>query len=73
MEDFRAKIGKEEYQKEAAGKYSVHCISNDNGKLLGQLATINGFMITSTTVPHKNIQLGTWRIPGSNEVNSWHH
>jgi hypothetical protein len=42
MGDFNAKIGKEEYQKKVAGKYSIHDISNENGNLLGQFATRNG-------------------------------
>jgi endonuclease/exonuclease/phosphatase family metal-dependent hydrolase len=41
MGDFNAKIGKEEYQKEVAGKYTIHDISNENGNLLGQFATRN--------------------------------
>jgi endonuclease/exonuclease/phosphatase family metal-dependent hydrolase len=34
MGDFNAKIGKEEYQREVAGKYTIHDISNENGNLL---------------------------------------
>jgi hypothetical protein len=33
--DFNAKIGKEEHQKKAAGKYPVHDIGIENGNLLG--------------------------------------
>jgi exonuclease III len=35
MGDFNAKIRKEVYQKKAAGNYSMHDISNENGNLLG--------------------------------------
>jgi hypothetical protein len=31
MGDFSAKIGKEEYQKKAAGKHTIHDISNETG------------------------------------------
>jgi endonuclease/exonuclease/phosphatase family metal-dependent hydrolase len=31
MGDFNAKTGKEEYQKKAAGKFTIHDISNENG------------------------------------------
>jgi endonuclease/exonuclease/phosphatase family metal-dependent hydrolase len=39
MGDFNAKIGKEEYKKKGAGKYSIHNISSKNENLLGQFAT----------------------------------
>jgi hypothetical protein len=68
MENFNAKIGKEEYQKKVAGKCTIHDISNENGNLLGQFATRNGLKIKSTTSPHKNIHLGTWKIPGSKKL-----
>jgi hypothetical protein len=47
MGDFKANIGKEKYQKKAAGKYSIHDISNENGNLLGQFATRNGLKTKS--------------------------
>jgi endonuclease/exonuclease/phosphatase family metal-dependent hydrolase len=40
MGDFNAKIGKEEYQKKAAGKYSIHDISNENENILGHILSI---------------------------------
>jgi endonuclease/exonuclease/phosphatase family metal-dependent hydrolase len=73
MGDFNAKIGKEEYQKKVAGKYTMHNIINENGNLLGHFATRNGLKIKGTTFPHKNIHLGAWKIPGSNGVNQTDH
>jgi endonuclease/exonuclease/phosphatase family metal-dependent hydrolase len=73
MGDFNAKIGEERYQKKAAGKYSIHDISNKNGNLFGQFATRNGLKRKSTTFPHKSIHLGTWKVPGSNEVSQIDH
>jgi endonuclease/exonuclease/phosphatase family metal-dependent hydrolase len=68
-----AKIGKEGYQKKVAGKYTIHDINNENRNLLRQFATRNGLKIKSTTYPHKKKHLGTWKIPGSNEVNQINH
>jgi endonuclease/exonuclease/phosphatase family metal-dependent hydrolase len=73
MGDFNPKIRKEEYQKKAAGKYSIHNINNENGNLLGQFAARNGLKINSTTFSHKSIHVGTWKAPGSHEVNQIDH
>jgi endonuclease/exonuclease/phosphatase family metal-dependent hydrolase len=60
MGDRNAKIGKEEYQKKVAEKYTIHDISNENGNLLGESAI-------------RHIHLGTWKILESNEVNQIDH
>jgi endonuclease/exonuclease/phosphatase family metal-dependent hydrolase len=57
MWDFNAKIGKDEYQKKVAGKYSIH-----------DMKTRNGLKVYSTTFPHKGIHLGMWKIQGSSET-----
>jgi endonuclease/exonuclease/phosphatase family metal-dependent hydrolase len=52
MGDFNAKIGKGEYQRKVAGKYTIHDISNENGNLLGQFSTtwkIPGFKEVNQT------------------------
>jgi hypothetical protein len=68
MCDFNANINKEGNQKKAAGKSSIHDISNEKGNPLGQFATGDGLKIRSTTFPHKSIRLGPWKIPGSRKL-----
>lgn len=69
MWDFNAKVGREESRHKISDKYSLHEHSNENGSLLVQSAIRNNFYIKSTTFPHKTIHMGTWKIPGSTEVN----
>ena len=69
MGDFNAQIGKQEHHQQVAGPYTIHDTSDENGNMLTYFAIRNRLIIKSTMFPHKYIHLGTWRIPGSNEVN----
>ncbi|KAG8237869.1 hypothetical protein J437_LFUL017543 [Ladona fulva] len=73
MGDLNAKIGKETHLSKVAGKHAIHEKTNDNGNMLAQFAKRNRFIIKSTIFPHKNIHMGTWKIPGSSEVNQIDH
>ncbi|KAL4089537.1 hypothetical protein QTP88_024557 [Uroleucon formosanum] len=71
--DFNAKCGRELQYFPCIGKESWHCNSNDNGQQLIAFATSNGFTVSSTTFPHKNIHKATWRSPDGETLNQIDH
>ncbi|KAJ4437402.1 hypothetical protein ANN_17546 [Periplaneta americana] len=71
--DFNAKIGIEDFLKDIAGWFTLHLETNANGKLLSQLAAAHNLIIKSTCFEHKKIHKGTWKIPGTEDVNQIHH
>lgn len=72
--DFNAKIGREDYVRGIAGKYSLHDETSENGIKLCQLTAENGQLkIKSVNFPHKEIHKGTWKFPGSEQVNQTDH
>jgi len=71
--DFNTKLGKEQLYKDIIGRNSLHEVTNNNGLRLVQYATINNFKVLSTWYPRKYIHKGTWKIPGTNDVNQIDH
>jgi len=65
MDDFNAKIGKEEHLMKVAEKYTIHDETTENGNLLGQFATRNRLFIKSTSFRHKKVHMETWKVPGT--------
>jgi hypothetical protein len=67
--DFNAQVGLENQRRMVVGRYSFHKESNDNGlRLIGLAAALN-MVIGSTTFPHKNVHLATWRTPDGKKEN----
>ncbi|XP_022186058.2 craniofacial development protein 2-like [Nilaparvata lugens] len=71
--NFNAKVGKEPFLKGVSGKHTLHEETSENGRRLAELAVEQALMIASTMFRHKRINLGTWKMPGSNIVNQIDH
>jgi hypothetical protein len=57
---FYAQIGTQAFLQYVAGKFTLHTETNDNRKMLSELAMANNFIIKSTCFNHKIIHRGTW-------------
>lgn len=64
MGDMNAQVGKEEFVQEVAGKETIHERTNENGKLLCNLAAALNMEISSTRFKHREIHKITWNGPG---------
>ena len=71
--DFNTKIGRENFIATVAGKYTLHEVTSENGKRLGQLSARNNMIIKSTCFEHKAIHKGTWMCPLTGVVNQTDH
>jgi len=70
---FNAKIGRENFIATVAGKYTLHEVTSENRKRLGQLAARNNMIIKSTCFKHKVIHKGIWMCPKTDVVNEIDH
>jgi hypothetical protein len=63
LEDFNAKVGREDIFKPTILNESLHEISNDNGVRLVNFATSKNLRVKSTMFPHRKIPKYTWMSP----------
>jgi hypothetical protein len=60
LEDFNAKVGREDIFEPTIGNESLHEISNDNGVRLVNTATSKKLRVKSTMFPYRNIPKCAW-------------
>jgi hypothetical protein len=63
LEDFNAKVGREDIFKPIIGNESPHEASNDNRVRVVNFETSKNLIVKSTTFPHCNIHKRTWTSP----------
>lgn len=66
--NFKAKMDKKEFSRDAAGKETIHNVTNDNGTRMNQLASIlNTFIVQGTAYqPYLSISLWMERLGARN-------
>ena len=71
--DWNAKVGNNNTnRKELIGKFGIG-IMNDNEERLCDFCSANGFIISGTIFPYKDIHKLTWRSPDGRTVNQINH
>ena len=71
--DWNAKVGNNNTnRKELIGKFGIG-IMNDNEERLCDFCSANGFIISGTIFPYKDIHKLTWRSPDGRTVNQIDH
>jgi hypothetical protein len=63
LEDFNAKVGREDIFKPTIGNGSLHETSNDSGVRVVNFATPKNLVVKSTMFPHRKIHKYTWTSP----------
>jgi hypothetical protein len=66
LDDFNAKVGRENIFKPTIGNESLHEISNDNGVRVLNFGTSKNLVVKSTMFPHRKIHKHTWTSPEGN-------
>ena len=73
MGGLNAKVGNNNTNREEVmGKFGIG-VMNDNGERLCDFCSTNGFIVTGTIFPHKDIHKLTWRSPDGRTVNRIDH
>jgi hypothetical protein len=73
LEDFNAKVGREDIFKPTIGSENLHKICNDNGVGVVNFATSKNLTVKSTMLPHRNIPKFTWTFPEGKTHNQIDH
>ena len=73
MGDLNAKVGNDNTNREEVIRKFGIGVMNDNGERLCDFCRANGFIITGTIFPHKDIHKLTWRSPDGRTVNQIDH
>jgi hypothetical protein len=60
LEDFNAKVGREDIFKPIIGNENLHETSNDNGVIVVNFAISKNLIVKSTTFTHRDIHKHTW-------------
>jgi hypothetical protein len=73
LEDFNAKLGREDTFKPMIRNESLHEDSTDNGVRAVNVATSKSLVVKSTKFPHQNIHKYTWTSPDGKTHNQIDH
>jgi endonuclease/exonuclease/phosphatase family metal-dependent hydrolase len=73
LEDFNAKVGREDFFKPTIGNESLHETSNDNGDRVANFATSKNLVVKSKMFPHRKIHKYTWTSPDGKTHNQIDH
>jgi hypothetical protein len=69
LEDFNAKVDKDDIFKPKIGNWNLHEISDNNGIRVVNFATSKNLTVESIIFPYRNIHKFTWKFPGGKTHN----